>query len=152
QSVTVSWFKAECPVRPVEQSWIERELDWFVEQFGADRLHGEVVLPSDDYFPGVYRGSRDDVAAVLRRLCLHMQIDQSRLILVYAGGDAPALSGHVALNSRSNGAAGHYHVRDGRAVIGIRDDLAARPTALVATIAHELGHVLLLGDGRVPRD
>lgn len=34
-------------------------------------------------------------------------------------------------------------------MIGIRDDRAAAPMALVATISHELGHVLLIGDGRV---
>jgi hypothetical protein len=34
-------------------------------------------------------------------------------------------------------------------VIGIRDDQAARPVALVSTLAHELGHVLLLADGRI---
>ena len=137
-------------MRPVEQGWIERSMDWMVEEFGRDRLHAEVVLPSDDYFPGVYRGSHDDVQAVLERLCQHMDVDPDRVELEpYAAEENPALSAHVPIHSRSTGAIGHHRVRDGRSVIGIRNDLARRPMSLVATMAHELGHVLLLADGRI---
>lgn len=125
-------------------------MDWFVEQFGARRLHGDVVLPTDDYFPGVYRGTRADVQAVLARLCAHMGVDPGRVDLEHDEvDDNPELSAFVPINKEWTGAAGHHRVRDGRSVIGIRDDQATRPMALVATIAHELGHVLLLGDGRI---
>ncbi len=128
-------------------------MDWMVEEFGTDRLHGGVVLPNDDYFPGVYRGSRDDVQAVLERLCRHMDVDPDRVELEpYAADENPALSAHVPIHSQSSGAAGHHRVRDGRSVIGLRDDLARRPMSLVATIAHELGHVLLLADRRISRE
>ncbi|WP_203923460.1 hypothetical protein [Rugosimonospora africana] len=144
------WRQADCPVRPVERDWIERSMDWFVTEFGTQRLHGEVVLPTDDYFPGAYRGTREDIRAVLARLCAQMDIDPSRVDLEYdAADDNPELSAYVPIQSEWTGAAGHHRIRDGRSVIGIRDDQAAHPTALVATIAHELGHVLLLGDGRI---
>ncbi|WP_116510694.1 hypothetical protein [Micromonospora sp. B006] len=144
------WRRVECPVRPIEQEWIDRSMDWFVAQFGTDRLHGEVMLPTDDYFPGVYRGTRDDIRSVLNRLCAQMGIDPARVELEHdAADDNPELSAHVPIHAQSKGAAGHHRIRDGRSVIGIRDDQAARPMALVATIAHELGHVLLLGDGRI---
>jgi hypothetical protein len=144
------WQRVECPVRPVEQGWIDRSMDWFVAQFGTQRLHGDVVLPTDDYFPGAYRGTREDVRSVLYRLCTHMGIDPDRVQLEHdPGEDDPQLSANVPIHTRSKGAAGHHRIRDGRSVIGIRDDQAARPMALVATIAHELGHVLLLGDGRI---
>jgi hypothetical protein len=146
----VWWRQVECPVRPVEQDWIERSMDWFAAQFGTERLRGEVVLPSDDYFPGAYQGTREDIQAVLERLCAHMDIDPARVDLEHdEAEDNPELSAHVPIHSQWTGAAGHHRVRNGRSVIGIRDDQAARPMALVATIAHELGHVLLLGDGRI---
>ncbi|MEU4241710.1 hypothetical protein [Actinoplanes sp. NPDC026619] len=142
--------QAECPVRPVEQAWIERSMDWLVSQFGTTRLSAEVVLPTDDYFPGTYRGTRDDVRAVLTRLCSHMEIDIARIDLEHdEADDNPELSAHVPITTAGTGAAGHHRLRDGRSVIGIRDDQAARPMALVATLAHELGHVLLLADGRI---
>lgn len=128
-------------------------MDWMVQEFGTDRLRGEVLLPNDDHFPGVYRGSRDDVLAVLHRLCAHMDVDPGRVELEpYAADENPALSAHVPIHSQSDGAAGHHRVRDGRSIIGIREDLARRPMSLVATVAHELGHVLLLADGRVSRE
>jgi hypothetical protein len=146
----VWWRRAECPVRPVEQHWIEQSMDWFTVQFGTERLNAEVVLPTDDYFPGAYRGTREDIRAVLERLCAHMDIDPVRVDLEHDESDYDhELSAHVPVHTEWTGAAGHHRVRGGRSVIGIRDDQAARPMALVATIAHELGHVLLLGDGRI---
>lgn len=140
-------------MRPAEQDWIERSMDWFVAEFGRQRLHDEVVLPTDDFFPGIYRGSRDDVRTVLERLCKHMDIDPARVDLEHDGADEdPGLSAHMPINTEWSGAAGHHRMRDGRSVIGIRDAQAKQPMALVATIAHELGHVLLLGDGRISRE
>lgn len=146
----VWWWRVECPVRPLEQDWIEQSMDWFVTQFGAARLHGEVILPTEGYFPGVYRGTRDDIRSVLDRLCVHMGIDPARVELEHeAADDNPELAGYVPIHTQWSGAAGHHRTREGRSVVGIRDEQAARPMALVATIAHELGHVLLLGDGRI---
>lgn len=144
------WRRADCPVRPVEQDWIESSMDWFVAEFGIERLHGQVVLPTDDHFPGVYRGTREDVRTVLYRLCKHMDIDPARVELEhYAADEDPELSAYVPIHTESVGAAGHHRTRDGRSVIGIRDDQASSPMSLLATIAHELGHALLLGDGRI---
>ncbi|GLW35429.1 hypothetical protein [Actinoplanes regularis] len=80
-----------------------------------------------------------------------MAIDPARVDLEHdETDDRPELSAHVPIHMAGTGAAGHHRVRDGRSVIGIRDDQAARrPMALVATLAHELGHVLLLADGRI---
>jgi hypothetical protein len=144
------WFTAQCPVRPVEQEWIEQSMDWFGTEFGQARLHGVVVLPNDDFFPGTYRGSRTDVEAVLNRLCIQMGVVRDRVELEFdAEEDDPALAAHVPLNTSSQGAAGHYRMRNGRSVIAVQEALGRRPMALVATIAHELGHALLLGEERI---
>ena len=149
----MSWWRAECPVRPVEQRWIDESMDWFVAEFGEERLRADVVLPTDHYFPGAYAGSREDVAGVLARLCAHMGVDRDRLVLEHdAHDDHDDLAGAVPLGRDASGAAGHFRMRGGRPVIGIRDDQAERPMALVATIAHELGHVLLLGQDRIDPD
>ncbi|MCP2329076.1 hypothetical protein HDA40_007583 [Hamadaea flava] len=147
------WRRPSCPVRPVEQEWIEQSLDWFVAQFGRVRLLGEVVLPTDDYFPGVYRGTRDDVRTVVGRLCEHLGVDPGRVTIEHGDADdSDGLAAHVPVATQSSGAAGDYRLENGRSIIGIRDDQAANPMALVATIAHELGHLLLLGDQRITAD
>ncbi|MEV4346327.1 hypothetical protein AB0J83_17810 [Actinoplanes sp. NPDC049596] len=142
------WGRVESPVRAVEREWIETSLDWMVGEFGRARLLGAVVLPTDEFFPGVYRGSRDDIRAVFRRLCAHMGVDPGRIDLEHDADDEDdGLAAYVPLNRQWQVAAGHHRIRGGRSVIGIRDDKAAEPMALVATIAHELGHAILLNDG-----
>ena len=140
-------------MRPAERGWIERSMSWFAGEFGGEPLAGEVVLPTDDYFPGAYRGTPEDVRAVLGKLCLQMGVEPGRVELeLYEADENPELAAVVPLNRQSAGAAGHYRRRDGRAVIAVRDDLPRRPMALVATIAPELGHVRLLGERRIKPD
>jgi hypothetical protein len=146
-------MRAKCPVRAVEQEWIERNLDWLVGEFGPQRLRGAVLLPTEEYFPGAYQGSSGDVELLVFRLCRHMGVDPARIEIEHdEPDDDPELAAHVPVTTAWKGAAGHYRERGGRAVVAIRRDLAARPMALVATVAHELGHVLLLGDGRIDPD
>jgi hypothetical protein len=79
-----------------------------------------------------------------------MDVDPDRVELEHYRDDAePELAAHVPLNSSWQGAAGHHRMRDGRSIIGVKDEQAATPMALVATIGHELGHVHLLADGRI---
>lgn len=47
-----------------------------------------------------------------------------------------------------SGAAGHYKKRRGKFVVSLESSQIADPICLIATIAHELGHVRL-GEGRV---
>jgi hypothetical protein len=49
----------------------------------------------------------------------------------------------------SSGAAGSYHRDDGEPVLTIDRSCKREPTQLVAVIAHELGHVRLLGENRI---
>jgi hypothetical protein len=115
-----------------------------VTQFGEDRLRGAAVEPTDEYFPGVYGGTRGDVRAVFERIRAHMGVDPDRVELAHEAVEE-VLPPDVPLEWRSNGAAGHHTMRGGRSIVTIRDDQAGDPMALVATIAHELGHAILLG-------
>jgi hypothetical protein len=127
-------------------------MDWFIVEFGRDRLYGDVILPTDEYFPGTYVGTREDIVGVVDKLCAHMGISRATVKLVYDDSDSDGhhdLADRVPLNSSWRGAAGHYRRENGRSVITITAGLARRPTALVATIAHELGHALLLGEGHI---
>ncbi|GAA2360692.1 hypothetical protein GCM10010170_055690 [Dactylosporangium salmoneum] len=137
-------------MRPVEQTWIEHSLDWLLTEFGEQRLRATVLLPTEEHFPGAYEGTTGDVETLVYRLCRHMGVDPARIEVEHGEPDHdPGLAAHVPLHTSWQGAAGHFRTRAGRAVLAIRTDLTARPMALVATVAHELGHVLLLGDGRI---
>jgi hypothetical protein len=55
--------------------------------------------------------------------------------------------------AEAGGTAGHWFRNEhGQTVIGVRGSIATQPVELVATIAHEFGHELLLGEGRIAPD
>jgi len=142
----VGLFKPSCPVRREEQSWIERQLDWLTGQFGDAALRGQVILPTDDFFPGVYQGSVADVQRVVSLVRTRMGVQEGSYVVELADADEELV---VPGYRQTSGAAGEYRREAGEGVISISMRQAKAPMALVATIAHEFGHHRLMGEGRV---
>ncbi|WP_326561478.1 hypothetical protein [Micromonospora sp. NBC_01796] len=145
------WFAAGCPVTSDEQQWIEDSLDWLVGEFGNEVLRRPVVLPTPEFFPDTYTGTEADVHRVVGLLCRRLGVDPARLEVEFFddGVDADLLASLPSFAGSWAGAAGHYQPRGDRAIISINSAEAANPMSLVATVAHELGHVLLLGEQRI---
>jgi hypothetical protein len=121
----VGLFTSPCPVDAREQKWIEESLAWFRTAFGEPR-------------PVVEALDGDVFAAVCRQL----EVDPATITVELYGDTGVAdLSRAAGLTYRSRGAAGHYRREDGRPVVAV--DQTLPPTPLIATIAHELGHVRL---------
>jgi hypothetical protein len=137
-----------------EQQWIDDNLRWCVAEFGDAWLRSPVVLPTDQFFPGAYTGSAEDLHRAVRRVCGYLAVDPER-IRVELHGEQVAERALRELTGGSfawSGAAGHYRVTEGRTVISLEESLGRRPLALIATIAHELAHERLLGEERVDPD
>ncbi len=145
-------FDPRCPVTPEEHDWITANMQWFQTEFGDEPLRRPVVLPNDDFFPGVYRGAEEDVIATFQRIALAMRIDLRPVRFELVADDEAALRANLPVNSRYSGAAGHFQVVDGSPIVTVHMGEAKRPVSLVATIAHELAHVLLLFGERIDRD
>lgn len=145
------WSKPKCPVRAEEQAWIEESLDWFVAEFGEDAMKRPVVVPQGSFFPVGYTGSEQDVRAVFVSVCARLEIPPERVVLEIEAQDAEAesLLEHLPISYQSKEAAGHWRKRDEATVISVQLHQARDPIALVATIAHELGHERLLGEERI---
>jgi hypothetical protein len=149
----VGFFSRRCPVDDRSRTWIEESVRWLRKEFGAGPLRAEVVLPTPEFFPGEYTGTQADVRAVVERVCGYAGVDPDLVELEFYGEDEEnAMVRELGLTSEGRGAAGHYRVENGRTIIAIDQTLAHHPTQLVATIAHELGHVRLLGEERVDPD
>lgn len=143
------WGRPKCPVRAEEQLWIEESLDWLVDSFGADVLERPVVLPSAEFFPPDYSGSEADVRAVFATVAGLVGVPVERVVLELEPDDAmDELVDGLPVEMQSRGAAAHWRQRDGVSVITVEMTKARQPVALVAAIAHELGHERLLGEGR----
>jgi hypothetical protein len=135
----------------MEQLWIEESLDWLVEEFGGEILRRPIVLPEASFFPAGYSGSEDDVRAVFAKICSMVAVEPERVVLEIEPEEGTELLSVLPVSYQREGAAGHWQRRDGATVITVQLANAREPLALVATIAHELGHERLLGEARIDR-
>jgi hypothetical protein len=146
-------FPAKCPVPDDRRAWLEARLNWLGAQFGPKRLLARpVVLPTPQFFPDVYDGTPRAAELVFARVCGYMDIDPARVALGWHENGSAGVPLHLR-EGRSEGAAGlYYDDRYGPAPITIDAAQLADPASMIGTMAHELGHVHLLGDRRVTAD
>lgn len=150
-------FKPRCPVNPQEKKWIEHSIKRLIQEFGFDTLRNvEVILPLPQYFPDPYRGTHICVRKLVHRVCQYMHIDPKRIhVEVYRENRDDELFQALPTGQRShNGPAGLYMGSNdsGSTTIAIEASKLSDPMGLVGAIAHELGHVRLLGEYRVSPD
>lgn len=142
---------SSCNVDEDTRQWIEQRWHWLAEQFGREILLRSPILPTCQFFPDAYDRSDEAARLLLKRACDYMQVDHSRvdlefysnarqLRLVNEEGDAIATT------------AGTYHRDDDRFIIRIERGQLDLPMTLVGTVAHELAHARLLGEGRLNAD
>lgn len=151
--------KANCPVDPGLQQWVDGRFRWLQDQLGHDvPSKVPVVLPTPEFFPDVYKGHPDDARMMLVRVAGYMNVDPDRFkLFLYSESDKD--SKLFVGRSSTSGTAGLYvreagNDADGnpRAAIGIESSQLADPVRLVATLAHEIGHEILLGQKRISAD
>jgi hypothetical protein len=137
----------ECPIDPESKAWIDRRWAWLIRQFGAKTLcSSQVILPTPEFFPDPFDHQEEDLQPMLDRVCGYMDVDPEEIQLLVYEERRPTVG-------ESEGTAGLYRQVNGVFQIAIELSLLSDPLALVATMAHELGHVLLLGKGRIsPKD
>ena len=125
---------------------------WFRAEFGDEPLRRPVITPTREFFPGPFTGD-EEVRAVVDLVCSYADVDPGRVTVEFYGDHGEReLAAATGLTYRSDSAAGHFRRENGRAVIAIDRTLGATPVRLVATVAHELGHVRLLDEERVSPD
>lgn len=141
------WLEPRCPLATGVKLWTESRMRWLAEKLGFDRvLRCEVVLPEHRFFPDPYAQTPDDARRIFDRVCGYMKLDPSRFH-VSVQPTAP-LAGDVG---EYHGAVGLYSRAD-RPCIVLAESLLADPERLVATVAHELAHDILLGGGLITVD
>jgi hypothetical protein len=163
------WLQPKCPVGKDEKTWVEDRFRWLAGEFGLERLRkAPVILPTDEYFPDPYDGGKKGAKALFRRTCGYLKVNPESVALkIYegkftpgadglahgsaglyeAGGLDPLLRASYAEDDDEGG--GRWFADSDKAVIRLEKSNLGDPMAVVGVLAHELGHVLLLGEGRV---
>lgn len=145
------WFRPYCPCDPMSKAWIERRLGWLSREFPSNIFTDRpLVLPTKEFFPERYEPSKESARGLLVRVCQYMGVSESRVTLKFNH-----VPNKVWFVDNSGGyvpwpyAAGTYSRSRQGYVITLDTDELGQPPHLVATMAHELAHARLLGQGRV---
>jgi hypothetical protein len=124
-------------------------------------LQAKVILPDAEHFPDPYDKTPTSAEMLFQRMCGYVQVDPARIeleifpdeteelreVLPYWSGSSGGCAGlythdTVAHCNEKRGDKGNQHM-----LVALRSTLLKDAVPLVATVAHELGHVILLGGG-----
>ncbi len=151
-------FTPKLPISPKSRGWIDQSLSRLEAILGLQRLReSPVILPTPHFFPDGGEGTEGAARVLFERVCGFMQVDSQRLRLCFyqeeSAEDALRRSLPTWEGGRG-GTAGFYHDRPDadKITIAIEVSKLRDPLPLIATMAHELAHVLLLGGGHIDRD
>lgn len=148
------------PVSAEAGEWIEKSMRWFVSLYGQERLENlPVVLPTEEFFPDDFQATYESAQATMQRICFFLRIDSGQIHLEIFEDAEAQLARELRKSlphwsEDSHRAAGTYSEDAEREkfCIRLKHSLLTDPMRLVATISHELCHVLLLGQKQLKRD
>jgi hypothetical protein len=145
-------FRPSCPCDPAAKEWVEERLQWLAEEFDDHAFNGRrIVLPTPEFFPDPYDGSKRAVRTLLDRVCGYMDVVPDVVALKFVSD-----AGKIWLVNEAGQylphAAGTYQEGQGKFIIRIDESGLDEAMGLVGTMAHELAHVRLLGESRIMGD
>jgi hypothetical protein len=147
------WFASSCPVDSAAKQWIESRLQWLSQHFGRDVFtRRAVILPTSEFFPDPIDGSKASVHNLLGQVCRYMDADPESIDLEFITQTPDLWLVNDDGKYLPTGAAGLYDERPGRTIIHIATAEMYDLTGLVGTMAHELAHLRLMGEGRMNGD
>ncbi len=149
-------FTKRLPVSEAERLWVDKGFARLEKLLSREPLlRAQVVLPNESFFPDPYDGSKASVAAMAARIAEISGVSSDAFVVeIFAEGEEAWRRSIPLWNGKTNDAAGLYfhHTDEGRHTIGVHAKYLREPILLVATLAHELAHVLLLGGGLLDRE
>jgi hypothetical protein len=154
-------FSPKLPISEEDRQWVNEGFRRLEKLLGRRRmLDARVIAPTAEDFPDPYDKTTEAAEKLFSRVCDYMNVDRNEIEFEIFPDETEALKAILPHWSGSAGkrAAGLYiHAMEERssgdsdnrrqAVVAIRSSQLKDPLALVATMAHELGHVILLGGG-----
>jgi hypothetical protein len=154
-------FSAKVPLTDEDRQWVDEGFRRLEKLVGRRRmLEAKVVLPTAEDFPDPYDKTPAAVEMLFGRVCAYMQVERSsvelevfpdeteelREILPYwRGGTSDRAAGLYVHHAEGDSHEEKRGCQQKGMVVAIRSTQLKDPLSLVATIAHELGHVILLG-------
>ena len=139
------------------RKYFENNLIWLTQEFPEPDIEKRKILcPTNNDFPIVWKYSKDNALEVLKIISENMQIDFNEIELdFYENGikeiNVGASSIFMQTDPNVQDSAGFFlnEKENGKFIISLDESLLEKPDILIATVAHELSHVKLLGEQRI---
>ena len=130
------------PIDEDTREWINVRTAWLVAEFGKDALcQKQIVLPTTDFLPARFDRSKKGLNEILDRICSLMDIDRRQVELAfYQEANSSFMASTLGMYEQTS---------EGKYRVWVEVTSLTDPLGVVATFAHELGHIHLLGHGRV---
>lgn len=149
----IGWFRPASPLDPAAKAWVEQRLAWLRQQFGPVVLGDRpVVLPTRDFFPDPFDGSKRSMRSMLNRVCGYMDVNPKSVSMKLFAERRTVWLVNEHGKYLPTGYAGLYEEGSEKFIIRLEASQLDNPMDLVGTMAHELAHVRLLGERRLDAD
>jgi tetratricopeptide (TPR) repeat protein len=148
------------PVNEETREWLENYFLWLIDSFGKENIKSrKVMLPHYNDFPIHYDGKKQSATDTLKIVALQMEINPDDInLIVYKEGEEAIDTGSVFGNrlflenvKGQKYSAAQYHGKqeDGKYLIALEEKKMTDSVDMVASLAHELSHIKLLGEKRI---
>lgn len=153
----INFFKSKKIERPLNQElreYYEHNLLCLIHDFPEPKIEDRVVLtPTIEHFPIDWEENESDAYQALEYISNNMQIDPNTISLDFYDSAIKEFNmGNLVIftepDPENPEALGLYHLEkeNGKYCISLNRELLKKPENLIATLAHELSHVKLLGE------
>jgi len=152
-------FSPKLPVTEEDRRWVDEGFKRLESVLGKDRmLRAKAVLPIAEDFPDRFDKTEAAANALFNRVCSYMGVNSESIEFGVYADEIEGLRELLPYwrNPGRNYAAGLYFPQQHsdhtdsnqcnfKPLVAIKKSLLKDPLAAVATMAHEIGHVILLG-------
>lgn len=144
-----------CPVPEETRIWLEGAFQQLLDFWGIEKtINRKVLIPHYNDFPIQYNGTEQSAIKTLEVIATQMEIPIDSIHLeFYTGGlnqiGAGSLPGQgLYLENGRNNPAGMYWGKNesDKFIVSLERSQLSLPENMVATLAHELAHIKLLGE------
>ncbi len=133
-----------CPVEDEKRIWIEKSFNFLLNTFGKSNTQARIVLtPTPKDFPIFYDGSEKSAFETLKIISKQMEVDFEKITLSFYDESIQRIT-----EGNPNGLYWSKGENDDCEIAIVRK-LLDEPENLVATLAHEVAHIKLLGENRL---
>jgi hypothetical protein len=155
-----NFFKSNKKYEPLDKDmrkYFENNFLWLIQEFSEPKIEERKILtPTIADFPITWKKDRENAIDAFKIVCSNMQLDSNEIKLDFYNNGLKEIDMGTSViflesDPENPEAAGLYHHKkvDGKYCISIDEALLERPDSLIATIAHELSHVKLLGEKKL---